>query len=311
MHTIEPTKETLHGYWSRERDPVLTIQPGDTVRYRTLDAKWNAYDPDTETLVKSPLREQDPLQGHALCGPVYIDGAQPGMTLEIRTDAIETAPLGWNWSGGEPRPLWERLGVAEPPLFELTWTLDNAACTATSNSGFTTKLVPFMGVMGMPPDAPGNHTTRPPYVHGGNIDCKMLTVGSRLYLPVPVEGALFSAGDGHAAQGDGEASIYAIECPMERVDLTFHLHDDMPLSTPRALTDEGWVTLGFDEDLDEAMLKALDAMLDLMTAQLDVSRKEALALASVAVDLRITQIVNTVQGVHAVLPKDALSHRSL
>lgn len=306
MHTIEPAADTLHGYWSRERKPILTIQPGETVRYRTLDAKWNAYDADAGKLVKSPLLEQDPLGGHALCGPIYIEGARKGMTLEVSIDAIETEPLGWNWSGGEPRPLWQRLGVADAPLHERIWTLDNAAGTATSDSGFSVKMAPFMGTLGMPPDAPGNHTTRPPYTHGGNMDCKMLTVGSKVYLPIPVDGALFSTGDGHAAQGDGEVSIYAIECPMARVDLTFNLHDDMPLTTPRALTDEGWVTLGFDEDLDEAMLKALNAMLDLIMGLYSVSRKEALSLASVVVDLRVTQIVNTVQGVHAVLPHNAL-----
>lgn len=306
MHTITPDEKTLHGYFSPERDPILTIQPGDTVRYRTLDAWWHAYDPDTDALVQSPLREQDPLKGHALCGPIYIEGARQGMVLGVEVGQIITAPLGWNLGGGEARPLWQKLGVADEPLHKLSWRLDNDARTATSESGFTVGLAPFMGVMGMPPAAPGNHTTRPPYVHGGNIDCKMLTSGSTLYLPIPVEGALFSVGDGHAVQGDGEVSIYAVECPMEQADLTFTLHD-IALSTPRAHTEAGWVTFGFHEDLNKAMLIALNAMLDLMMSEYTISRKEALALASVAVDLRITQIVNTTQGVHAVLPHGALT----
>jgi acetamidase/formamidase len=117
---------------------------------------------------------------------------------------------------------------------------------------------------------------------------------------------LFSTGDGHAAQGDGEASVTAIECPIERCDLTFVLHSELAITTPRARTAEGWLTLGFDADLDEAMYIALDAMLGLMGEQYGMSRGEALAMASVVVDLRVTQVVNGVKGVHAVLPHGAI-----
>jgi acetamidase/formamidase len=140
---------------------------------------------------------------------------------------------------------------------------------------------------------------------GGNIDCCELVAGSTLYLPVAVDGALFSTGDGHVAQGDGKVSGTAIECPMERVELTFALRDDMPLRTPLAQTPAGWVAMGFDEDLDEAMLIALEAMVDLVAARDGVGRSDALALCSVAVDLRVTQVVNQVCGVHAVLAPDA------
>ncbi len=307
MHTIEPTEQTLHGYFSRDLPPVLTIQPGETVRYRTLDAKWNAYDPDARELVQSPLLASDPLAGHALCGPLAIAGARAGMVLEVEIGEVVVAPLGWNLGGGEARPHWERLGVADEPLHRVLWHLDANASTATSDKGFQVKLAPFMGVLGMPPPEPGQHTTRPPRIFGGNIDCKLLVTGSKLYLPIPVDGALFSVGDGHAVQADGEASIYAIECPVDRVDLTFRLHDDMELTTPRAETPAGWVTFGFDEDLDEAMYIALNAMLDWMTALYNISRKDALALASLVVDLHITQVVNTVQGVHALLRPGAIT----
>lgn len=119
-------------------------------------------------------------------------------------------------------------------------------------------------------------------------------------------GGLFSTGDGHAAQGDGEASVTAIECPIERCDLTFVLHEKLTLSTLRARTTEGWLTLGFHEDLNEATFLALDAMLDLMGEQFGMGRGEALAMASVVVDLRVTQVVNGVKGVHAVLPHGAI-----
>ena len=158
----------------------------------------------------------------------------------------------------------------------------------------------------MPPPEPGVHSTGPPRRCGGNIDCKELVAGTTLYLPISVDGALFSAGDGHARQGDGEVSGTAIECPLERAELTLTLRDDLTLETPRAETPSAWITFGFDEDLDAAALFATAAMVDLMKRELDVGHREAFALASVAVDLRVTQVVNGVKGVHAVLERDAI-----
>jgi acetamidase/formamidase len=178
---------------------------------------------------------------------------------------------------------------------------------ARDEKGRTMKLRPFMGVMGVAPPEPGEHSTTPPRVWGGNIDCKELVSGTTLYLPIGVEGALFSVGDGHGAQGDGEVCGTAIECPMKRVELTFDLVDAPPLKAPRAKTADAWLTFGFDEDLNRAMLMALNGMLDLIQEQRGVDRQEALLLASLAVDLRITQIVNRAQGVHAVLPIDAIA----
>jgi len=160
--------------------------------------------------------------------------------------------------------------------------------------------------MGMPPDEPGKHPTPPPRYCGGNIDCKELTAGSSLFLPIPVEGGLFSVGDGHAAQGDGEVSVLAIECPMERVELTFQLHPEMALTMPRIRTPNAWMTLGFHEDLLEATYLALEGMLTLISEQYGVDRRNALALASVVVDMRVTQIVNGVRGAHAVLADGAI-----
>jgi acetamidase/formamidase len=163
-----------------------------------------------------------------------------------------------------------------------------------------------MGVMGMPPDLDGVHSTAPPRTSGGNIDCKELVGGSTLYLPIPLAGGLFSTGDGHAAQGDGEVSGTAIECPMDRVQLTFTLHEDMSLDTPAAAVHDGWVTFGFHEDLDAAMVTAVEAMLEKMCGLFELSKPEALALASVVVDIRVTQVVNGVLGVHAILANDAV-----
>ena len=150
------------------------------------------------------------------------------------------------------------------------------------------------------------HSTAPPRRWGGNIDCKELVAGTTLFLPIPIDGALFSAGDGHARQGDGEVSQTAIECPLDRLELTLTVADSPELRTPIAWTPNAWLTFGFDDDLDEAMALAVEAMLGLMQRELAVERADALALASVVVDLRVTQVVNGVKGVHAVLSHDAI-----
>jgi acetamidase/formamidase len=173
--------------------------------------------------------------------------------------------------------------------------------------GWAVPLRPFMGVMGMPPDEPGLHPTFPPRPWGGNIDCKELVAGSRLCLPIAVPGGLFSVGDGHAAQGDGEVCGNAMECHMDRVELVLTLHPGLHISTPRADTPAGMITFGFHQDLYEACIIALEAMLDLMEERHGLQRREALALASVLVDMRITQLVNGTRGVHAILPRGAIA----
>ena len=188
----------------------------------------------------------------------------------------------------------------------MRWTLDAETMTGTNEHGHRVALRPFMGVMGMPPNEPGVHSTGPPRTCGGNLDCKELKSGSTLFLPIEVDGGLFSVGDGHALQGDGESCQIAIECPMQQVELKFILRPDMQLTTPRVETADAWMALGLHDDLDEAAIRALDAMLDLLVEHYELDRKYALALASLTVDLRITQMVNGTRGVHAVLRKNAI-----
>jgi acetamidase/formamidase len=308
IHTLEPERRTLHGHFSRELPPVVTIDAGDTVTFRTLDSNWGleSYRPGQgiqRREFEGRISPDD--DGHTLVGPVAIRGAKAGMTLEVQIGAVVPGVYGACMAGGW-RSAWnDRLGISSEGVIHV-YTLDTATMTGRNQHGHTVMLRPFMGIMGMPPDAPGHHSTTPPRACGGNIDCKELVAGSTLYLPIAVDGALFSTGDGHAAQGDGESGSTGIECPMERVELTFHLHNDMPLTTPIARTPAGWLTLGFHEDLDEATMFALEAMFALISRQYGVSRLDAIALASVAVDLRITQMVNQARGVHALLPFEAI-----
>jgi acetamidase/formamidase len=308
IYVIEPGPSTVHGHFSRDLSPVLTIQSGNTVQYRTFDAAWGVIEQphpfDQSNKVSYRDRQRD--NGHALCGPIAIQDAQPGMTLEVHLKIIRPGQWGWSTGAGFDSPWNRRLGVAEGPEQFVRWIVDAEAGHARNHLGHQIAIRPFMGILGMPPDEVGRHSTFPPRFCGGNIDCKELVAGSYLYLPIPVTGGLFSLGDGHAAQGDGEVAGPALECPMEQVEVEFHLHSDMHLRYPQAKTSVGWITFGFHEDLDEAVMIALDAMLDLMGEKYRIDRKMALGLASLVVDIKVTQIVNGVRGIHAVLPHNAL-----
>lgn len=309
LHVVEPERRTLHGHFSKDLSPIASVEPGDTVRYRTLDAGWGL-EPFVDGQATRQLfepRHKGLDDGHALCGPVEVRGAKPGMTLEVHIGSLLPGAWGYTRAGGAwPEELNRSLGVNEGGSQILTWALDPKTMIGRSSSGHSVALNPFMGVLGVPPAESGVHLTAPPCVWGGNIDCKELIQGSTLFLPVSVPGGLFSVGDGHAAQGDGEVSGTAIECPMERVDLHFGLREDMQLVSPRAKTPTAWLTFGFHTDLNEAMRLALRDMLKLMNDLIGVERKDALALASVVVDLRVTQVVNRVCGIHAVLPHGAV-----
>jgi acetamidase/formamidase len=300
-HEIPLERRTLHGHFSRDLEPVLMVDPGDSISFSCLSSGWRDGS-------GQPFEPRDPGldSGHALIGPVAVRGARAGQTLEIGIEQVEVGSWGWCAAADWSTPLNDRLGLSEGPGVSLDWTLDAEARIGRAERGYELDLEPFLGVLGMPPPEPGVHPTAPPRIWGGNIDCKELVEGTRLYLPIPVDGALLSAGDGHARQGDGEVSQLAIECPLERAVLRLDVRDDLELSTPIALTPDVWLTLGFDEDLDEAAAIAIDAMLELMSRERGFERAEALALASLVVDLRITQMVNGVRGVHARLAHDAL-----
>jgi acetamidase/formamidase len=246
-HSLEPTRENLHGHFSRDLKPVLRISSGDTVRFRTLDAAWGEFeqsDPFSKATKFAP-RTQPEDNGHCLVGPVYVEGLRAGDTLEVKIKHIRTGAWGWSSAGGFPSWVNNRLGMAEGEEVVWRWKLDPDAGTAVNQHGRRLKLRPFLGVMGMPADEDGQQPTAPPRFCGGNIDCKELVQGTSLFLPVAVDGGLFSLGDGHAVQGDGEVASPAVECPMELVEVELHAHPGLSLKNPRAQTPAGWVTLGF------------------------------------------------------------------
>ncbi len=307
IHYVRPGRGTVHGPFDASRPPILTINPGDTVIYETLDSGWGRLAAEigeaTPDFDVSPGDET----GHALCGPIAVRGAGPGDVLQIDIGRIRPGPWGSTWAGPRPNMKHYDFHISEETL--LVWTIDPDSMIAITRDDprVSIPLRPFMGVMGNALAAPGQHSTTPPRSVGGNIDCRELVSGSTLWLPIEVEGALFSVGDGHAVQADGEVGQTAIECPMEQVELTFTLRPDLELSMPEATTPVGYITFGFDDSLHEAANIALNRMLDFMENRYHLTRPRALALASLAVHTRVTQIVNTVSGVHAILPHNALS----
>ncbi len=299
LYKLESDEDTVHSFFSADLSPIMTIDPGDTVRYRLLEASASLEPPRSDG---SPRRKLMPrrqgMAGHALCGPIAIRGAKAGMTLGVQIGPIEAGTWGWTYT-------WSQRERTDDEQF--VWSLDPVGLRGRTQRGQSVALRPFLGVMGMPPPQPGNHSTEPPRLWGGNLDCKALIPGSTLYLPIPVDGALFSTGDGHAAQGDGEVSGTAIECPIERAELTFTLYPDLRLTAPRAETPEGYVTFGVDADLNVAAQAAVDAMIEWMTTLWSISRMDALLLATVAVDVRVGQMcLDTAKMVYAVLPHGAI-----
>jgi acetamidase/formamidase len=282
VHELPLDNRFMRGYFSRELEPVLSVEPGESVRFSLPNAGWQTgrdewFEP----------RDTELDTGHALVGPIEVGGARAGQVLAVRVDQV--VPGAWGvTAGGEKH--------------RLHWELANGVGRAL---GREVDLAPFLGVLGMPPPEPGRHPTFPPRRWGGNIDCKELVVGTTLFLPIPVDGALFSAGDGHAAQGDGEVSQTAIETPVS-AQLTLDLRDDLELEWPCARIDGAWLAFGFDEHLGRAARIATEGMLAVMEREVGLSGGDALAFASIVVDLRVTQVVNGVLGVHAVLRDDAI-----
>ena len=280
VHELPLDRLTLHGHFSPELEPVLEVDAGDSVRLSTPNNAWRVT-PDEPIESLRPQLDT----GHAIAGPIKVRGALAGQMLVVHIDEVTAGTWGETFAD-DHRVEWE---LADGVGRALGRELD---------------LAPFLGVMGMPPPEPGVHSTTPPRRWGGNIDCKELVAGTTLYLPIPVDGALFSAGDGHAAQGDGEVSGYAIETPTT-AQLTLDVRDDLRLAWPIARIDGAWLTFGFHEHLGRAARIAVDGMLELMGRELGVTGGDARILATVAVDLHVTQVVNGTQGVHAVLRDDA------
>jgi acetamidase/formamidase len=307
VHRIEPTQADCVNVFSAAHEPAVTIDSGDTIVVRSLDASGYLERHEFPGDTGKPVMFPGDFRGHCVNRPVAVRGAAAGDMLAVRIVSLTPQPWGWTVSPTRPdSPVARRLGLDGDPAW-LLWDIDVAAGTATANGRYTRPIAPFLGVTGVAPAGPGEHSTIPPRAgSGGNIDCKELVAGSTLYLPVAADGALLYLGDGHAAQGDGESCGTAIETGMA-TEAVVSLAPARPLATVHAQTPAGLVTFGFSADLNEAMGDALDAMVTWIASLYGASRAEALALASTCADLRVTQVANVTWGVHALLPSGLLS----
>lgn len=295
--------EPTHSRWSNALPPRLTIDSGDIVHMECLDASGGQVRPSSTV---GDFLAIDRGRIHALTGPIAIHNAEPGDSLAI--EVLQVAHKGWGWSSTIPGLGFLKERFNQPSLFH--WKLSGESTRSLAPA--VVPLRPFCGVMGVAPAEPGEFRTRPPGVFGGNMDVRELSAGATLYLPVLNPGALFSAGDAHAAQGDGEVCINGIECPAE-VSLRFHLLKHRPLSGP--LVESGnpkpsspeWIVVESASDVIAAAQTATNRLIDLLAAKAGLSEIHAYLLCSVAMNLRLSQVVNEPMiTVSAALPKSVV-----
>jgi len=309
-HRLPASVATCHwGQFDASLPPVLTLRSGDTLVVDSVSGGPEVLPPAgfhvPPELLDIHARLPRPLPGHILTGPVAVEGAEPGDTLEVR---ILDVQLRQDWGYNVIRPLAGTI----PEDFDgrtrlLHIPLDAQRQVGRLPWGLDLPLHPFFGVMGVaPPPQWGRISTIQPRAHGGNLDNKELRPGASLHLPVHVSGALLSCGDGHAAQGDGEVCTTAIETALQgRFELI--LHKATGLAYPRAETPTHWITMGMDPSLDRCVEMALRDMIALLGRLRGLSREDAYTLCSLAVDFRVTQTVNGHKGVHAMLAKHLLA----
>ncbi len=312
-HQLAATPKTVHWgrFWS-ELPSVLTVAAGDRVTIQTFSGREEVLPAEGSGMTVATehskiLEAHLPRHAHLLTGPVAIEGAIPGDVLKIEIEQIE---LGADWGYNVVRPASGTL-PGEFPVSAATVTqipIDRSNLTCRLPWGATLPLAPFFGVMGVaPPPKWGELTSIQPRIHGGNIDLKLLTEGATLYLPVHVEGALFSCGDGHGCQGDGEVCITALETALTGT-FRFELlkSGTTRIDFPRAETPTELISMGFHASLDTALQIALRQMIVMIRERTGITKTEAYQLCSLAADFAVTQSVNQEKGVHGRLRKTIL-----
>ena len=310
LHELVLTPAVVHwGYYDAKVPPVLRMAPGERVRVETMVAGGLARlrlagvaeteIPASLKAVEQSVTERGP-GPHPMTGPIHVAGAEPGDTLEVRVLAIDFLhDFGVNAFSPGGGVLPDAFPYAKVKLFR--WPA--GATSVAFAPGVTVPLAPFFGSIGVaPPPLSGRISSRPPGWHGGNLDNKDLVAGSTLYLPVHVSGGLLSMGDGHAAQGHGEVTGTALETSL-RGTFEVRLHKGRRLRWPRAETPTHYISMGLNEDLDEATRFAVRELVDFLVTEKKMSADDAYMLCSLAADLHVTQAVDATKGVHATLAK--------
>ncbi|MET0661046.1 MAG: acetamidase/formamidase family protein [Steroidobacteraceae bacterium] len=322
-HTVRLTPENAAiGNFPAQKKPILTVKSGATVK---IDGgggnRWREQDPmqwmkennisltpeqtqaikETDRVTKEATHYAGITSGHMLVGPIAVEGAMPGDAIEVQILSV-TPRIPYGTVSTRPG----RGGIPDevPKEYSRTVMLDAKRNVGIFDTGIEVPLKPFMGVMGLlPPSEEGpNRRSGPPGVVGGNLACKDLVAGTSLYLPVFHPGGLFFTGDSHAAQGDGEVTVTAIETANTAV-LRFVLHKGMKLTAPRAESATHWMAFGLDEDLDKAMQMAIRETNKFLLDLKGLEFERAFTLSSIGVDFRVTQVVDGTKGIHSMIPK--------
>jgi acetamidase/formamidase len=315
VHVLEPGPKTVHiSFFDASLPPVLEVDSGDIVRVKTASGNPRYYEDLGVPKERIPSELYSVYEGvegsgrsdHTLTGPIYVKGAEPGDVLEVRFREIDL------WLPIAGQGFVPARGVL-PEEFPYAWNkvhfLDLEEKTLAYAPGVVIPLAPFWGVIGVaPPASMGRVPSGPPNVFGGNLDNRDLRPGASLFLPVHVEGALLSLGDGHAAQGYGEVCLSAVETSLQG-EIQLVVHKGKRLRWPRAETPSHYIAMGLHTDLDEAVKLATRDMLDFVVETKGLSREDAYLLLSAAMDLVVTQAVDGTKGIHALLPKSIFSER--
>ncbi len=303
--TIPSTPETVDlGRFDPQRPPIVTIDSGDIVVYEhTWTHFLNRLQPGVTIDELGALRRAGAGRGvHSIIGPIAVAGAEPGDLLEIRFLALRTIDFGANFhNAAEMRTgaLPDEFAHGHIHYFDLDATDGYVAF----NEHIKLELRPFQGTFGVAHPSGEAVSSVAPGQHAGNIDVKELTAGSTLFVPVWQPGGLLFTGDSHALQGDGEVNITALETAMEEVRVQVILHKRAGYAWPMIETPTHWLMLGIDESLNEALRIALRNTIDFLAAKAALSRDDAYGLASLAVDFRVSQMVDVNNGIHAMIPK--------
>jgi acetamidase/formamidase len=304
VHLVPATLETTQwGWFNNAQAPVLKIGSGDTVVMETMMHSHNQVVPGRTIEEIKKLRTDHPGRGpHTVTGPVYVEGAEPGDVLKIRLNKIDPRAYGVNFNvpgmfGQVPKEYPD----GQVKYLYLDWEKKEAEFLP----GVFIPLKPFPGTLGVARKEPGQYSTVPPGEYAGNMDIRDLTAGTTLYVPVWVKGALIWSGDSHAAQGNGEVNLTALETAFRELNMTVEVLKGQPLDFPRIETDTSWITMGFDQDLNKAWQQAKAQTIKLLAEKRKLSPEAAERLMPTVSECRVSQVVNIKKGIHCLSPKDA------
>ena len=316
VHVVESNKDTVHlGVYDTNLQPIVTVDSGDTISYpNTWSHFLNQMEPGVSVDKLAQWRKDNPGKGpHSIIGPVAVAGAEPGDVLEVRYKRLQ--PDSWGAVFNNPGALNTGLLPSDFPQGQVKYmdlNLKNMSAEFAPN--IHVPLQPFQGTLGLappdgffPPLSPGVTSSVPPGPHAGNTDLREMAEGSTMFIPVWKAGALIYTGDSHAVQGDGEICLTALETRMKEMRIQVFLHKQKNFAWPIAETPTHWFLLGLDKDLNNAMQLAARNAIKFVSSRAKISELDAYALCSIAVSFRVTQVVDIVRGVHAMIPKSLFS----